>query len=58
MILLVILAGVYAILGYGYFNMVKRAVPDFYEEATGLIAAVAAIWPVALIYTLAKEAVT
>lgn len=58
MTLLVILAGIYIILGYGYFKMVSRAVPDFDYVPISLIALVSSIWPVALAYTLAKEAVT
>ena len=56
-ILAPILIGLYLVLVVGYFKMVVRAVPDLQDMKvmTGIISA---LWPLALVYTLLKEAIT
>lgn len=57
-ILIIALVLSYALLAFGYEKMVGRAVPDFAEEYRLTVAIVSLIWPVAIVYTLAKEALT
>lgn len=54
-ILLVVLLGLYAVLVVGYFKMVVRAAPDL-QDSKFVVAGVALVWPVAIAYTLLKEA--
>lgn len=57
-ILIPVFIGLYLILAVGYFKMVRSAVPEIIEEAPIMSVMFSAFWPLALVYTLLKEAIT